>query len=674
MTRPKSPAKPIQQVLDLLEGVRRGGNGWSALCPSHSDTESSLSIAEGDDGRVLVKCFTGCETEEIVDALGLQMRDLFPQATTVEKGDASITTGPANKKVVTTYDYGDETGRMLYQVVRYSPKDFRPRRPDPNGGFIYDLKGVRRVLYNLADVLTATHVIVTEGEKDAERVKKALRNFKKREGVRWTVTTVAGGAQGWRSEYAPYLTGKCVFILPDNDETGQKFAENAARSISSFARRVKIVQLPGLPEKGDVSDYLDEHYARELRQELRRANLYQRAGIKFTGTSGGSFEPQLLREYFDAPDEQQKWTVDGLLPAGGMSLLAGKPKAGKSTLARQLSLSVATGSQFLGRETEQGEVLYLALEEKRQEVKEHFRDLGASGDEPIRIHCATAPVAAMKEARVLLNLYQPSLCIIDPLFKFTRVKDGNDYAGMTAALEPILAAARETGTHIMAVHHAGKAERSDPTDAILGSTAILGNVDSALLLTRYDDYRTISSRQRYGDDLPETVLDFNPVRRSTTLGIPRAAAEQAKVEQEIVEFLQLNPGAYEAEILGAVAARRQRKISALRALLGTRIRRQGKGGKADPYRYVAISGSEDSDVISGTTTGTTARTASFQGKIAVPDVPRIKTISGNKNGAVNLDLGNSGSMSRAPGTRTRRQKRKRVQWRGVLEQAQPTLN
>src|SRR5947208_17015342 len=75
----KGPTKlsPVQQVLDRLQNVKPNGNGWTALCPAHDDHRPSLSVAKGDDRRVLLNCHTGCETKEIVAALGLSLKDLF---------------------------------------------------------------------------------------------------------------------------------------------------------------------------------------------------------------------------------------------------------------------------------------------------------------------------------------------------------------------------------------------------------------------------------------------------------------------------------------------------------------------------------------------------------------------------------------------------------------------
>jgi putative DNA primase/helicase len=65
--------RPLEKVLDCLEGVRQSNGSWQAICPAHDDHEPSLSISEGDDGRALVKCFAGCETDAVLTRLGLEL-------------------------------------------------------------------------------------------------------------------------------------------------------------------------------------------------------------------------------------------------------------------------------------------------------------------------------------------------------------------------------------------------------------------------------------------------------------------------------------------------------------------------------------------------------------------------------------------------------------------------
>jgi hypothetical protein len=300
--------------------------------------------------------------------------------------------------------------------------------------------------------------------------------------------------------------------------------------------------------------------------------------------------PQLiltkLGDLLNEPEDTVQWLVDELLPESGFSLLGAKPKVGKSTLARNLALCVAQGRAFLGRAIQQGPVVYLALEEKRSEVRKHFRDMGATGAEDIYIYAASAPADGVQQVRAVAERLKPVLVIIDPLFRLTRVKDSNDYAQVTQALEPLLVLARETRAHVLCVHHAGKGNR-EGGDSILGSTAIFGAVDTAIMMKKLEGYRTIHSAQRYGTDLAETVLCYDQTTRTVSLGDTKEAEDQARLGEAICEYLQGQPApVLEAVIDDAVEGRRAVRKKALRHLVATgRVLRSGKGGKAEPFTY-----------------------------------------------------------------------------------------
>jgi putative DNA primase/helicase len=129
----------LEEWLRRCQRVERTSTGVKSACPAHDDPIASLSWSE-DGPRVLVHCFAGCPTETIVKALGREMRDLFNDPPTHRQ---------PGRRIVLAYDYTDETGTRLYQNVRYEPKDFRMRRPDGDG-WVWDMKGRRRVLYQLA--------------------------------------------------------------------------------------------------------------------------------------------------------------------------------------------------------------------------------------------------------------------------------------------------------------------------------------------------------------------------------------------------------------------------------------------------------------------------------------------------------------------------------------------
>jgi len=140
-------------ILSRLTDVTRTERGWSARCPAHDDNRPSLSIAVGDDGRVLVHCFAACTPEQVVAAVGLQLRDLMPSVA-----------------VVASYPYRDEHGSLLFEAVRFSPKRFRLRRRNAHGAWVWSMDGVRRVPYRLPELQGQRLVLLVEGEKDADNV------------------------------------------------------------------------------------------------------------------------------------------------------------------------------------------------------------------------------------------------------------------------------------------------------------------------------------------------------------------------------------------------------------------------------------------------------------------------------------------------------------------------
>src|SRR5262249_50030926 len=163
----------VDRVLEKLEGVVSSYDGkhWSAFCPVHEGDgqphSRSLSVGAGDNGGVLIKCHYGCATEDIVAAIGLKMSDLFEPREEGANGQA---------RIVKCYSYFDESGCLVFQSVRYLPKNFKQRRPkvlnprdDDPSDWEWNLNGVRRVIYRLPGVLAAEAgrvVFVCEGEKD----------------------------------------------------------------------------------------------------------------------------------------------------------------------------------------------------------------------------------------------------------------------------------------------------------------------------------------------------------------------------------------------------------------------------------------------------------------------------------------------------------------------------
>ncbi len=227
-------------LVKLIKGAKKSGDGYTGFCPAHDDTKiRSLSWCD-KGGLIALKCHTGCKFSEIAAAMDREQREFFH-----DNGQPTV-----KKEISETYDYTDEDGNLLHQEVRYTPKSFSQRRPDPDGGWIYDLKGVRRVLYNLPGIYGYEFVWIVEGAKDARRIID----------LGGPATTNSGGAGKWRDEYSKWLKDngcKMAAIVPDNDTPGLKHAYQVAASLFKFGIGYKIVKLPNSKKGGDLSDWLD---------------------------------------------------------------------------------------------------------------------------------------------------------------------------------------------------------------------------------------------------------------------------------------------------------------------------------------------------------------------------------------------------------------------------------
>ena len=296
-----------------------------------------------------------------------------------------------------------------------------------------------------------------------------------------------------------------------------------------------------------------------------------------------------LKDLLNRPDEELAYLVQGMFIRGGLGLLAGKPKAGKSTLARVLGFAVSRGEPFLGLPSKRGPVLYYAMEEKESEVRRHFCDMGASGSEEVYISTTGFAENALDALERDILRLKPALVIIDPLFRLVRVRDSSAYAEVSNALSPLMRIARSTEAHILCVHHLGKGQATG-ADAILGSTAIRGAFDINLLLNRSDKTRTLKSEQRYGEDLEETVLEYDEDNRTIQLGELKEDSDTLRIESQITAFLKRSyEPKSEKEIEHTVIGKTKWKRAALRELVEKGlINRHGSGRKGDKYHYELV--------------------------------------------------------------------------------------
>jgi hypothetical protein len=261
---------PVDRVLDRLEEYRQvHDNEWRTRCPAHNgNSDTSLKISAGEDGRALLHCFGGCDVLAILDALGLGPSELFiDNGRPGNLGRAKKAKRVSKKKGGDGPEIVDELppgtfwefkglGGELRYVQRHKGALFVPL-PDGTwrtGKGVMD--DVPKVLYRLPELVAGVgqgeRIFHLEGPKDTETAREL-----------GLVATTSGGVTSWQDHFVGFYTGANVVIIPDNDVQGKEYAGKVARAVSKVAASVRIVDLPGLPEKGDLTDWLGQGHTKD---------------------------------------------------------------------------------------------------------------------------------------------------------------------------------------------------------------------------------------------------------------------------------------------------------------------------------------------------------------------------------------------------------------------------
>ncbi len=262
-----------------------------------------------------------------------------------ENPTTAIARPEPSRTPVDLYDYRDESGRVLFQVIRYDPKSFSQRRPDEKGGYINNLEGARRVLYRLPELRSSDlsyPIFVVEGEKDVEALVSLGKEF--------IATTNPGGAGHWRDEFSEHLATRTVVLLPDNDPEGKKHAFDVGKSLLRVGVSLKVLQLP----THDISDWVAAGGTAEQLWTLAAGatemgseeNLSAALGIEVPAEKKLPFKT--AHEIANSTPQEPRWIVKPWIAEGSVTELVGKAKlAGKTTFLSHLVKSVLNDTPFL---------------------------------------------------------------------------------------------------------------------------------------------------------------------------------------------------------------------------------------------------------------------------------------------------------------------------------------
>src|SRR5260221_4773450 len=445
-----SPIQPsslaLENVLAHLKGVRSSLRGWKACCPAHADHQPSLSIGLGEQGQVLLKCFAGCSLERIVEAMGLTITDLFPAATSTQEGQGTVS-GQTRQPMLTLLDLalaareGSRWNKGEGKIVPYG-------------------------LEQLDEARQAGYLVLVEGESDC-----------------WTLwyqgfpaLGLPGAEMAGTLEESALVGIDRLYIVQEPDAAGASFVKAITERLAAWQWQGKalVIRLPDAKDPNELHKQDRKGFRAAFQRTLEQAEppsfRHAQPESLLSQQKPGIFSLQDLLSWELPP---VRWAVPDILPEG-LTLLAGKPKQGKSWLALSVALSIAAGGVALGAQpVTQGDVLYLALEANARRLQARAKQLLAS---------MTDVPGGMEFA-----LEWPRLVVIDTWAKVappSGERRCSQYAGDYEALTPLKRLADTYHVSILAVHHLRKTGSSDVLDEITGSTGMTGARHGGLILNR----------------------------------------------------------------------------------------------------------------------------------------------------------------------------------------------
>jgi KaiC/GvpD/RAD55 family RecA-like ATPase len=320
---------------------------WRGPCPVHGGKDPNFAVSS-ETG--LSQCHSQCGRGWDLISLEMELSGSdFPRA---KKAVFEIVGRPnvpwEERNIEAVYDYTDAAGKLLYQVVREYGKKFKQRRPDGQGGWLWGLGDTKRVPFRLPKLVASEFVASCEGERDVLTLER----------LGMVATCNNGGAGNFKPELAQYFAGKHVGIFPDHDNPGRQHALKVAEIVAPVAKSVRIVELPGLGAKGDVTDFVNaggtlddirEHYRKaqnwtvdfEFAVSVPDQNdRYVRTFEQEVEASGGLSAFWDLARFSGLPTPFPKLNamLGGGMRNGELYVIGANQGAGKTSLALQFGL------------------------------------------------------------------------------------------------------------------------------------------------------------------------------------------------------------------------------------------------------------------------------------------------------------------------------------------------
>ena len=515
----------LRELLAARGPVKDTPRGFLACCPAHPDASPSLNVDQGEKGAVVQCRSGGCSTESIAEALGITRAQLFdeqkgerrreprskPKAREEKKLEGWATPAEArawwaSKRTahnVSAFHYADAKGEPVFVVLRADPFSSEDKKSFAQlvlegGRWKMGAPEGERPLYLLREMLAADPVepvLLVEGEQKAELLVR----------LGFTATTSAQGSKSPRATDWSSLRGRRIVAFSDNDEAGRSYVEAARKlALAAGAAGFAVAQLDGLAEGEDVVDWaerIDGDTARTQLAALVEAAVETMEQREEEDAHGPEWRAFSFDEMLAQPPVE--WLVDSLLPRVGVALLASEPGAGKSFLALDIAMRIASnGSTFFGKSIRgHGAVAYVALE-GAQGMTARTRAWRASYWQekiPHPVHViewkGAAPLTeGQADFGKELRRYKRkngslALLVVDTLTLGLAGANENDSGEVGEALRFLSSLCSELRCCVLLLHHVrkdgklGRPSRMTLAD-VRGSSALAGNADSVLGLER----------------------------------------------------------------------------------------------------------------------------------------------------------------------------------------------
>jgi len=494
----------------LPEAKQIGGDEYKAICPFHEDTAPSLTFNNQTGKYYCHGCGKKGHVAHFYAKLhGMDTKRDYPKILGNISHDCNIPIEKVRPKMIATYDYHDINGGLLFQVCRMHPKNFWQRRPDGNGSWISKnvFKDIQPVLYRLPEIAKANEVLLVEGEKDADLL--ASMNF--------CATTCPMGAKKWRESYNEILRNKDVVLIPDNDQEGREHMAQVGAAIKDVVASLKWLELPDVPSKGDVSDWVlkftdRETAAEQLAVKIEGADLYEPPR---QATLEDAIWDDTTIEQIKLPEKRtilNPWGKEQTI-----TLIPGWRGIGKTYFAMSMVDAVTRGISFgPWQVVESVPCLYLEGEMASQDVKERILALKHSERKnPLYVYSdAYANSLGLPRANLLSDKWRTTmraflisrkvkLWVIDNLASLSSGTDENAKIDW----DPIgqwLLQLRFDGIATALVHHVGKggnqrgtSGREDHLDCtiLLRQPPDYTPEDGARFITRFEKSRSVRTHE-----------------------------------------------------------------------------------------------------------------------------------------------------------------------------------